>query len=252
MSRREDPYRVGWVLAALGVTVVLVLSLLVLAGVPWWGGGKQCTVTVGERTVELDRQEAEAAATVAARTVRLRLAPPRAERAVARVLEASPQEIQDVTAALTGRAPHALSCRYGAVGEQESDKLDAVGLTRRAATARRDLQRAFGPQKLGGYAPGGVRSGHMAGSAHYQGRAVDVFFRPVTRRNRIKGWAMAQYLVVNADRLALDTVIYDGRIWTARRSSQGWRSYRVDRAGRSAGVMAVLEHRDHVHLDVAD
>ena len=66
------------------------------------------------------------------------------------------------------------------------------------------------------------------------------------------GWATAQYLVANAERLAIDTVIYDGRIWTARRSFEGWRSYRVDTTGRSAEVVAVLEHRDHVHVDVAD
>ena len=92
----------------------------------------------------------------------------------------------------------------------------------------------------------------MVGSAHYEGRAIDVFFRPITRQNRVRGWAMAQYLVANAERLELNTVIYDGRIWTARRSFQGWRTYRVNRSGRSAATMAILEHRDHVHLDVAD
>jgi hypothetical protein len=251
VSRREDPFRVAWVLAALAAVVVLVLSLLVLVGVRWWGGG-ECTVTVGERTVELGADEAEDAAAVAAGAVRLGVSSARAERAVARVYDASDEDVRVVTTALTGRAPRALSCRHGGADDEESDRLDRVGLTKRAAVARRDLERAFGPQKLGGFAPGGVRSGHMVGSAHYQGRAVDVFFRPVNRKNRVEGWAMAQYLVANAERLRLNTVIYDGQIWTARRSFQGWRSYRVGHSGRSAETVAILEHRDHVHLDAAD
>ncbi len=51
---------------------------------------------------------------------------------------------------------------------------------------------------MGGFAPGGVSSGHSPGSAHYEGRAVDVFVRPVTVPNRQHGWAVAQYLVANA------------------------------------------------------
>lgn len=239
-------------LAALGVVVVLVLSALVLVGVRWWGGSDECRVTVGGRVVEMGSEDAEAAAAIAAKAVRLRLSAPEAERSVGQVLDASDEDVRLVTAALTGRAPRALSCRRRGADDEESDRLDRVGLTKRAATARRDLEHAFGPQKLGGFAPGGVRSGHMIGSAHYEGRAVDVFFRPVTRQNRVRGWAMAQYLVANAGRLELSTVIYDGRIWTARRAFQGWRGYRVDHSGRSAEAVAILEHRDHVHLDVAD
>ena len=88
----------------------------------------------------------------------------------------------------------------------------------------------------------------MAGSAHYEGRAVDIFVRPISRANKIRGWAIAQYLVAQADRLDIKTVIFDGRIWTAgRRSDDGWRVY--DPPERS-GDRAILEHRDHVHVDV--
>ena len=104
---------------------------------------------------------------------------------------------------------------------------------------------------MGGFAPGGVSSGHSPGSAHYEGRAVDVFVRPVTVPNRQHGWAVAQYLVANAGRLGVATVIFDGRIWTARRSFQGWRDYTPDTRGRSRAVAAILEHRDHVHVDVS-
>ena len=53
------------------------------------------------------------------------------------------------------------------------------------------------------YPPGGVSDGHMPGSAHYEGRAVDVFFRPITPENQRQGWALAHYLVAHADRLEL-------------------------------------------------
>ena len=89
----------------------------------------------------------------------------------------------------------------------------------------------------------------MDGSAHYTGRAVDVFYRPVNATNRRAGWATAQWIVANAERLEIATVIYDGRIWTARRSGQGWREYTPPN-GSTANP--TLMHRDHVHLDVAD
>jgi hypothetical protein len=152
-----------------------------------------------------------------------------------------------LASALTGYSRAKFSC---VVREASADteELNRGGLTPRAAKVRRDLEGAFGTQALGGFAPGGVRTGHMEGSAHYDGRAVDVFFRPVSADNRRRGWAMAHYLVAQADRLGIRTVIYDGRIWTAGdRSEAGWRDYDP---GDAPGDRAVLEHRDHVHVDV--
>ena len=100
---------------------------------------------------------------------------------------------------------------------------------------RADLARTFGELPLGGFAPGGVRDGHMAGSAHYEGRAIDVFVRPVSPDNRRRGWAIASYLVGQADRLDINTVIFDDRVWRAGRlSHEGWLDYRVpaSRQGR--------------------
>ena len=53
----------------------------------------------------------------------------------------------------------------------------------------------------------------MEGSAHYDGRAIDVFVRPVSEDNKRRGWAIAGYLVAQADRLDINTVIFDDRIW---------------------------------------
>ncbi len=251
-GRTRIPVLVG-VLASSAVVVLLVVGLLVvLRGPSWLPGGADCTVARGDRTVELSTVEAQRAATVAARAVRLRLPVGTAATAIQDLVDLSDQDARVVALALTGRAPHALSCRHGGDEDEESDRLSRRGLTARAEVVRRDLVAAFGRQQLGGFAPGGVTTGHMPGSAHYEGRAVDVFYRPADAPHRRHGWATAQYLVAHADRLAVSTVIYDGRIWTARRSQQGWRTYAPDTGGRSAAVAAVLEHRDHVHVDVAD
>ena len=71
------------------------------------------------------------------------------------------------------------------------------------------------------------------------------FFRPVNETNRTSGWAVAHYLVGNAARLDIRTVIFDDRIWTAGRDE--WRDYDPP---ESEGSQVILEHRDHVHVDV--
>jgi hypothetical protein len=149
---------------------------------------------------------------------------------------------------LTGYSPAGFYCvvRHD---DAEVEDMRRNGLTPRAAAVRRDLRRTFGPLPMGGFQPGGVTSGHMEGSAHYDGRAIDVFFRPVDPDNRRHGWAVAQYLVGRAEALGIQTVIYDDRIWTAGlRSEEGWREY-DEPAGPN---QEVLEHRDHVHLDVVE
>jgi hypothetical protein len=211
-----------------------------------------CTVRAGDRTVDLTTDDAERAASVSARSVRKGLSAKKAGTAVADALDISEEDARVVSSALTGRREHALTCQHGGADDEERDRLNRSGLTARAATVRREIDQAFGPQRVGGFARGGVRNGHMPGSAHYEGRAVDVFYRPANKHNHTLGWATAQYLVAHADRLSLNTVIFDGWIWTHRRSSQGWREYDVDTSGRSAQVAAILEHRDHVHVDVAD
>lgn len=168
--------------------------------------------------------------------------------------EAYEQHADDARAlasALTGFSPGRLSCvvRHGA--EDGPTALDDEGLTERAAAVRSDLLRAFGDLPMGGFSPEGVTSGHMEGSAHYEGRAVDIFVRPINEANNRLGWAVAQYLVANAERLEVHHVIFDAKIWSeGRRSEQGWRDYTPDTTGRSPETAEILEHRDHVHVDV--
>ena len=239
----------GW-MALAAVALLVVSGLTVIAA--RLGGPPDCTVSSGDRSMGLDRREAERAATAAASVVRRGGSSSTASPAVARVVSGSTDDTELLADALTGRTEAALSCRHGGASTAEPDALDSRGLTGRAEEVRQDVLASFGALSLGGFAAGGVHSGHMPGSAHYEGRAIDVFFRPVSASSREHGWAVAQYLVAHAARLSIDTVIFDARIWTPRRADEGWRDYRVDATGRSASTLRVLEHRDHVHVDVAD
>lgn len=160
------------------------------------------------------------------------------------------EDARTVASALTGYSPGGrFTCVVRGPDEDTgNEKTRKNGLTPRANAVRRDLARAFGDLPLGGFAPGGVSTGHMRGSAHYDGRALDVFVRPIDDTNNRRGWAIAQYLVAHADRLLVEHVIFDDRIWTAARSEDGWRDYDP---GSGPGDRAILEHRDHVHVDVA-
>jgi len=155
-------------------------------------------------------------------------------------------EARAIASALTGHSPAAFTCSVRP-GPYDREEPGPRGLTPRAATVLDELRAAFGRQPAGGFAPGGVTTGHIDGSAHYDGRAVDVFFRPVTAENRREGWATAHWLVANADRLGIATVIYDERVWTARRSQEGWRGYQHP---DGPTTNPTLRHKDHVHMDV--
>lgn len=157
------------------------------------------------------------------------------------------EDARAIASALTGHSPEGFTCEVtDDVGEADP-ALTESGLTERAEAVRQEALGVFGDLQLGGFQPGGVGDGHMEGSTHYEGRAVDIFVRPINGANNVRGWAMAQYFVAQAARLDVQTVIFDDRIWTARRSDQGWRDYDLP---ASSGDRAILEHRDHVHVDV--
>ncbi len=159
-------------------------------------------------------------------------------------------DARSLASALTGYSPAKFSCvvHASSLHRLPAQQEGADGLTPRAERVRRTVERAFGPQSLGGFAPGGVSSGHTGRSAHYDGRALDLFFRPVNADNRRQGWAVAGFLVAQAKRLDIDHVIFDGRIWSrGPKSEQGWRRYHPP---ETHGDPQVLMHRDHVHVDV--
>lgn len=161
----------------------------------------------------------------------------------------SVEEARALTTARTSPAlgvPASLTCRSSRPVELFEVEGPA-GLTPRAERLRAQVEAVFGPQSLGGFAPGGVRSGHVEGSAHYEGRALDVFFRPVTPEGTARGWQLAHWLVAHSRELDVAVVIFDRQIWSASRSSQGWRDYEHPSGDTENPVLA---HEDHVHVDV--
>jgi hypothetical protein len=243
-----------------------------LAGVT---AGPACTLTASGRTVEWSAEQAMTATTAAGVGTRtgatLNGVAAAVDRSLARldrrdgsgplgpadvrdVYRALPDAATpgdralDVAEALLGRRGAALTCVLPlSEPDLPAQRPNDLGLTPRADRVRTELRAVFGKQILGGFSPEGVSTGHIDGSAHYSGRAIDVFHRPATEANQRRGRQQALWAVAHAERLRVATVIFDRRIWTARRSVQGWHDYRPP-GGRTDNP--VLLHEDHVHVDV--
>ena len=118
----------------------------------------------------------------------------------------------------------------------------ADGLTPRAAQVRGLVVDTFGVTDIGGFAT----EGHVAGSDHYTGRAIDVMLTPLGPTNTELGWQIATYLQSRAQELGIKYLIWDGRQWSPERAGEGWRPYRHP----SGGSSPTLDHQDHVHVSV--
>ncbi|MQA06153.1 MAG: hypothetical protein GEV07_26685 [Streptosporangiales bacterium] len=130
-------------------------------------------------------------------------------------------------------------------GDVGGGAMNAEGLTPRAERVRDLVRREFGERQLGGYCPGGCRSGHIPGSDHYSGRAVDIMLTPWRSEARVaKGWRIASWLVGNAEPLGVKYVIYRDRIWTP---GDGWQDYQHPSGDTTNPT---LRHLDHIHVSV--
>jgi hypothetical protein len=227
-------------LAALASALVLLVPG-VLSGLRAGGGsllaGSECTVQTAEGEVGLDREEAQRATTAAALLAGGMEAPDTSgiDEAVLQRLATGP----------AGDAGPSLACRGSAAGDLAEQQLTATGLTPRAEQVRAEMAAVFGEQSLGGFAPGGVGQGHGADSTHYDGRAIDIFFRPVTEENRRQGWLLAHWLVAHAKDLDIQYVIFDDRFWSAHLPRAQWHDYEAPDPANE-----ILRHLDHVHVDV--
>jgi hypothetical protein len=118
------------------------------------------------------------------------------------------------------------------------------GLTARTRYLRDLIKSGFGETNLGGWCPGGCSSGHIEGSDHYTGYAIDVMILPHTDPTRIAdGNRIATWAIAKADQLALKYLIWRARIWTP---NQGWHPY----THPSGSTDPTLMHMDHLHLSV--
>ncbi|WP_188540314.1 hypothetical protein [Kocuria dechangensis] len=227
-------------LGVLAGTLVLlgpgVLSGL-RAGDGWPPWGAECTVETSEGEVGLDRDQAKRVMTAVALSARGMEAPDTTgidEAVLQRLADGPPED-----------AAASLACRGSADRDLQEQQLTGTGLTPRAERLRGAMTEVFGEQSLGGFAPGGIDQGHGAESTHYDGRAVDVFFRPVTEENRRQGWLLAHWLVAHAEDLDVQYVIFDDRFWSVHSSRGQWQDYDAPEPGNE-----ILRHLDHVHVDV--
>ena len=116
------------------------------------------------------------------------------------------------------------------------------GLTPAANRVRQLVVDTFGVTDIGGLAT----DGHVDGSDHYTGRAVDIMLTPMSLEMTAFGWRIATSLQSNARALGISYMIWDGRIWSPSRAGEGWRPYRHP----SGETSPTLLHLDHIHVSV--
>ncbi|WP_035771963.1 hypothetical protein [Arthrobacter sp. Br18] len=242
-ERRRHPLRllVGILLLGILASALVLLGPGLLSGVRsedgLLGGGPECIVETPEGEVRLDRNEAKLATTAVALLARGREAPD-----TSGIDEAVLQQLADGP---PGDAGPSLTCQGPTASDLQEEQLTVTGLTPRAEQVREAMTGVFGDQSLGGFAPGGFDRGHGAESTHYDGRAIDIFFRPVSEENRRDGWMLAHWLVAHAEDLDIQYVIFDDRFWSVHSSRGQWQDYDAPEPGNE-----ILRHLDHVHVDV--
>ncbi|WP_026532913.1 hypothetical protein [Arthrobacter sp. H41] len=240
---RRRPLRLllGLLLLGMLASALVLLGPGSLSGLRAEGGSllqrPECVVETSEGEVELDREKAQLATTAVALLARGMEAPD-----TSGIDEAVLQQLAEGPSVDAGPS---LSCRGSAATDLQVQQLTGTGLTPRAERLREAMTEVFGDQSLGGFAPGGVGQGHGADSTHYDGRAIDIFFRPVTEENRREGWMLAHWLVAHAEDLDIQYVIFDDRFWSVHTSSGRWHDYDAPEPGNE-----ILRHLDHVHVDV--
>lgn len=98
----------------------------------------------------------------------------------------------------------------------------------------------WGVTDIGGYATGG----HVSGSDHYTGNALDIMLTPVTEESIELGWEISYWLEDNAEELNIYYIIFNGKIWKAYDAEAGWQPY----SHPTGGTSDEYAHHDHIHV----
>jgi hypothetical protein len=89
-------------------------------------------------------------------------------------------------------------------------------------------------------------------SDHPLGRACDFTIGHIgrfpTTEQRTVGWRLARWAQTNAAALGISYIIFDGHIWSATRSREGWRHY--NGGGIYDPTSVTGGHHDHAHISV--
>ena len=147
-----------------------------------------------------------------------------------------------LASALTGWSKGSLACSLRHSGYPRQT-MDASGFTPRAQAVAAELRVWFGSDT-----PISTYRTADGSSTHDRGLALDVFFPMQDGAGGREGWAAAHWLVAHADRLGIAVVIYDDKIWSARRGAEGWRDYQSP----SGDTSVTDRHLDHIHVDVVE
>lgn len=131
----------------------------------------------------------------------------------------------------------------GGNGGYPPETMGPDGLTARTRTVLNAVRAAFGVTDIGGYCPGGCTTGHIPGSDHYTGHAIDIMLTPLTAANRALGDHIVGWLVANNQTLAIKYVIWYDHIW---QPTTGWQPY----THPGGGTNPTQRHEDHVHVSV--
>ena len=237
-----------------GARSYLANSPLPLPGLPEAGAAEQtqvappeCTLLVDGTKLGLTRAEARVLTDQAARDQNEAKPVSSTETAVQTLWPAKSAQATGIANALRGLTGPALDCA-ATLGSAQVQSIGSDGLTPRAEAVWTAVAKVFGTLPAGGFKPGGVTTGHIPGSAHYEGRAIDYMYRPVTEKSIRHGWVLAQWLVAHAEPLFIRTVIFDRRIWTpGPAGADAWQPYTVTHGQVDDPS---LQHLDHVHVDV--
>ena len=73
---------------------------------------------------------------------------------------------------------------------------------------------------------------------------------PATGRSLDLGWKVTNWLKTNASALGVEYLIWQGRIWSSARHSEGWRPY--NGGGMHDPTDVTGGHYDHVHITVKE
>ena len=216
---------------------------------------KDCWVPAGAANVSLTGEQAQALTARAAELGRTtRSTAPLVQQlatTVSSTVAVDATTARTIAAGLAGLPRAArLVCAWTRAAVEPQDP-GPSGLVPRARQLRAAWTEAFGYLPAGGFASGGVSTGHVDGSAHYEGRAIDVFFRPHgDREQHRRGWVFAQWVLAHAADHQVLSIIYDDHIWTSWAAGFGWRDYVHPGATMRHRGNAVLRHLDHVHVAV--
>ncbi|MFJ5992873.1 peptidase inhibitor family I36 protein [Lentzea sp. NPDC092896] len=95
---------------------------------------------------------------------------------------------------------------------------------------------------------GAYRSGQPSTSNHNTGNALDCTISNAigsypSEAQKAQGWKLAYWLQKYAAALDVRYVIWQGKIWSVARASEGWRTY-------TGGSGVTGGHYDHVHVSV--